>query len=55
MRFENVLVRSVARLIGSASCLLAPGYLSTSSKNRKRIGLDANPLAEFEPVRLIYI
>ena len=51
----NVLVRSLARLTGSASFLDAPGYLSTSSRNRNRIALLARLDGEFEPASVRYI
>ena len=51
----NVFVRSVASLMGFASFLLAPGYLSTSSRKRKRIALLARLAGEFEPTSERYI
>lgn len=51
----KVFVLSLARAIGSASFLLAPGYLSTSSMNKNRMGLLARLDGELEPARLRYI
>ena len=41
--------RSFARLIGSPSSPIYGGYLSTSSRNRYRIGFDAREEALFAP------
>lgn len=41
----------MARSIGDASRPLNAGYLSTSSQNRYRIGLDARSAGELEPAK----
>ena len=54
-RLWKVFVLSFARLMGSASLLEAPGYLSTSSKKRYLIGLDARLDGEFDPASTRYM
>lgn len=53
--FGKVLVRSVARRIGSASLPDAAGYLSISSRRRYLTGRDASELGLFDPARTRYI
>ena len=51
--FQNVVVLLVAKDIGSPSVPALNSYLSTSSHNNIRIGLDAKPAAELEPTIFI--